>query len=459
MNRFQLSAQQIAGAVRDPKLEVMNFLNEVTLRYPQAISFAPGRPPEASFDVAGSLSYIEDFIASDALAPLAGSKAKYAALGQYGRTNGLICELIAKLLRNDERIDARAADIVVTVGCQEAMCLCLAVLCGNPGDVALVTDPAYIGISGAARMMNVELAGIPSNSQGLDVAALERTVECLRKAGKHPRILYLSPDYANPTGVSMPQPARQALLALTRRLGLIVIEDHAYNYFYYSERRYPLKALPDSQHVIYLGSFSKSIYPGLRLGFMLADQNVAALGSAQESTQGSAQATPLAAEMSKAKSLMTVNTSALLQAIAGGLLLRHECSLTQFTAPRRAAIEANRDTMIGALERRFERQSHSGTQPISWNRPDGGFFLCVNVPFTVTNEILMRSASRYGVTWMPMSYFCLERDMSRQIRLSFSSMTAQTIEQGIERFAAMVQETTASESQRQSFTTHTEVQH
>lgn len=423
-----VSTDSLNLALRDEKIQVMNFLNEIANDYPQAISFAPGRPLEEFFDVESALTLVGDFVAYDQQRK-AGGRGGYSSLGQYGRTNGLIGELIAKLLHNDERISVSPEDVVVTVGCQEAMCLCLMVLCANPGDVALIADPAYIGISGAARVLGIEIASVACNDDGLDLAALERQLAHIRNAGKRARLLYLSPDFANPTGVTTGQAQRQRLLEFTRDNGIFVLEDHAYSYFHFDEARHPpLKSLPGSEHVIYLGSFSKSIFPGLRLGFIAADQRVGSEGVAQSS---------LTAEISKAKSLLTVNTSPICQAIAGSLLINQECSLRTYVEPRRKALQRNRDAMIECLEEYFP-SDESWCEGIRWNRPEGGFFLTLTLPFEVSDDDLVVSARQYGVLWTPMSYFYIDRSVSNQIRLSFSYVTADQVRAGISALAQMI---------------------
>lgn len=427
-----LPGKQLNLALADPKVEVMNFLNEVAQRYPDAISFAPGRPLEELFDVADSIRHVEGYVAHQLQGRPAGPRSGYAALGQYGRTNGVIGGLIAELLKNDDGIELAANDIVVTVGAQEGMCLCLVALVGNPDDVLLVVDPAYIGISGAARLLGIEVAAVPADGGGVDLAALERIVSDLGARGKNPRLLYLSPDFANPTGITTPPARRAALLELTRRLGLVVLEDHAYNYFHFDgePQAAPLKAMPGSEHVIYLGSFAKSIYPGLRLGFVAAGQQV-------ELAPG--KTASLADEISKIKSLLTVNTSPIIQAIVGGLLLHHGCSLKAYVEPRRRVLQENRDAMLAALEASFP-QGEAWAKGICWNRPSGGFFLSLKVPFDVTDADLQTSAERYGTLWTPMSYFFVDAGNADEIRLSFSYVTPAQIQTGIAALARFIQD-------------------
>jgi (S)-3,5-dihydroxyphenylglycine transaminase len=426
---LQIPAQRLRAALANPRLEVMNFLNQVAMRFPEALSFAPGRPPEPLFGLAGTLPFIEEFMRHGDLRGLHQPlRHGLDALGQYGRTNGIIGGLIADLLARDEGICVAAEDIVVTVGAQEAMCLCLSVLCGNPGDVALSIEPAYIGWSGAAQVLGIETAGVPAGEHGVDLPALERVVAQLARQGKTARLLYWSSDYANPTGLTLPLAQRRQLLEAAERLDLLLVEDSAYNYFCYDDQPLPpLKSLPGGERVLFIGSFAKTVYPGLRVGFIAAGQTVGRAG----------QATRLADEISKAKSLLTVNTSPLMQALVGGLLLAHGGSLRQFVQPRVQALRANRDAMLAALQASFPRDDAAG-EGISWNRPAGGFFLTLTLPRAVAQEDLLDCARDHAVTWTPMAYFEFGQQVSHQIRLSFSYLTPPEIEAGIGRLARWV---------------------
>ena len=397
------------------------------MRFPQAISFAPGRPPERFFELASMLPLVERFMLDGRLDELHRPEIHgLDALGQYGRTNGVIGSLIANLLARDDDIHVQPRDIVLTVGAQEGMCLCLRALCGNPGDVALTVDPAYIGVSGAAQTMGVEVAAVPCGSEGVDVAALRQTVASLAQSGKCARLLYLSSSYANPTGLTLSTAARRQLLELAHELDLMLLEDGAYSYFCYDGEPLPaLKSMVGGERVLYLGSFAKTLAPGLRLGFIVADQQVDHGG----------RVTRLADEISKVKSLLTVNTSAVLQAVAGGLLLREDCSLHRYVEPRVRAIKANRDAMLATLDACFPR-NEAWCRGISWNRPAGGFFLTLTLPVTIGERELLCCAQEYGVTWTPMSFFLLGQATSAQIRLSFSYVTPEEIHEGVSRLAA-----------------------
>ncbi len=411
----------------DPLLDVMNFLNEAVLRYPRAISFAPGRPSEEHFDVERSLGAAGLWVESRATAAGVPPRKVWNDLGQYNKTNGIINDLIARQLAADEGIAASPESIIVTTGCQEGMAILLLGLIDPAEDALLVSDPAYIGIPGLARIMGLTVVPIPTGERGLDPEAVRRAVGEARRTGRRPRALYDVPDFNNPLGTRMPLEARRALLALAHEEEMLIWEDNPYGMFSYDGPPLPtLKALDEPGVVIYMGSFSKTLFPGLRLGYLVAGQQVVLPSGVR---------VPLAAELSKIKSLTTVNTSPVIQAIAGGILLANGGSLRPVMAEKLPSYRASRDRMLAALERRL-----GGIEGVSWNRPEGGFFLTLNLPFEFTDDLLMACARDYGVIVCPMRFFALAPGRERQARLSFSYVTGEQIDEGIARLARFVRE-------------------
>lgn len=421
----------LKGCFADPLLDVMNFLNEVVHRYPEAVSFAPGRPAERHFDVEASLAgarvWVEHHAARTGLAP----ETVWNDLGQYNKTNGIINDLIARQLAADEGIDAAPGSIIVTTGCQEGMAILLLGLLDPATDALLVSDPTYIGIPGLARMMGIPMIPVPTGEQGLTPEAVRAGIAEARAKGLRPRALYDIPDFNNPLGTRMPVPARRALLALAREHEMLLWEDNPYGRFSYDGDPLPtLKALDEHGVVVYMGSFSKTLFPGLRLGYLVADQGV---------VLPSGERVLLASELSKVKSLTTVNTSTVVQAIAGGILLENGGSLAPLMAGKLPFYRANRDRMLACLEEGFGLGG-----PVSWNRPKGGFFLTVSLPFEFTPERLAECARDSGVIVCPMSFFALTAGRERQVRLSFSYVTGEQIEEGIGRFARFVHDRIAN---------------
>lgn len=415
----------LKGCLGDPLLDVMNFLNEVVLHHPQAISFAPGRPAERHFDVERSLGQAARWVEARACTSGQPPRAVWNGLGQYGRTNGIIHDLIARQLAVDEGIEAAPESIVVTTGCQEGMAILLMTLIDPAADALLVSDPTYIGIPGLARILGIPMIPVPTGEHGLDPAAVLAGIEEAGRMGRRPRALYDIPDFNNPLGTRMPLEARRALLELARGQEMLIWEDNPYGMFSYDGPPLPtLKALDEPGVVIYLGSFSKTLFPGLRLGFLVADQQVLLPGGRR---------VPLAEELSKVKSLTTVNTSAVTQAVAGGLLIEAGGSLRPLMAEKLPFYRANRDRMLACLEEEL-----GGVAGVRWNRPEGGFFLTVDLPFEMTDERLLACVQDYGVVVCPMRFFALAPGRERQVRLAFSYVTGEQIAEGIARFARFV---------------------
>ncbi|WP_259446693.1 aminotransferase class I/II-fold pyridoxal phosphate-dependent enzyme, partial [Streptomyces geysiriensis] len=242
-----------------PLLDTMTFLNEVTHRYPQAISFAPGRPYEGDFDVARVPGFIETYLDHLRGRGLSEERVR-TALYQYGETAGQIRDIVARMLEVDEDMTVDPAAVVVTVGCQEAVLLTLRALFTGPDDVLLVDSPAYVGITGAASLLDIPVVPVPGTPNGPSLEGLERTVREIEASGRRARCLYVVPDCSNPTGVSMRREDRTALLDAAGRLGLLLLEDNPYGVFS-SVRRPTLKSLDTERRVVYLGSFAKTAFP------------------------------------------------------------------------------------------------------------------------------------------------------------------------------------------------------
>jgi (S)-3,5-dihydroxyphenylglycine transaminase len=229
------------------------------------------------------------------------------------------------------------------------------------------------------------------------------------------------PDFANPSGVSLTVQLRQELLGLAASEHILLLEDNPYGLFHDGSHRPTLKALDTSRQVVYLGSFAKTGFPGARVGYALADQRVAA-------ADGSVSL--LADELAKIKSMVTVNTAAVSQAVVGGKLLRHDLSMAAANDRETAVYLGNLQCLLGGLSRRFP----SGD--VTWNRPSGGFFVVVTLPFAASDALVEHCAREYRVLWTPMSHFYPGGEGLRQVRLACSQLSVEMIEAGLDRFAA-----------------------
>ena len=413
-----LDLTELHGSLTNRALNSMNFLNEVSHHYPDAISLAAGRPTEEFFELEDLHRYL-DLFADHLRSQGYDESAVRRTIFQYGRTKGVIHDLVARNLVLDEDIHVDPEAIVVTVGCQEAMVLTLRALRSSPDDVLLAISPTYVGLTGAARLLDFPVLPV---AEGDDLAAV---VKAARADGLRPRACYVMPDFANPSGLSLDLDRRRRLLEVAAEEDLLLLEDNPYGLLpAWGVKRLPtLKTLDTERRVVYLGSFAKTGLPGARVGYVVADQTV-------EAPDGSVGL--LADELSKLKSMLTVNTAPVAQAVIGGKLLAHGCSLVAANRRERATYAANLRAITAGLAARFPGGE------ITWTVPSGGFFVVVTVPFPVDDVLLEKSAHEYGVLWTPMSHFYDGDTPIHALRLSCSAVTQSQIDAALNRLAALI---------------------
>jgi (S)-3,5-dihydroxyphenylglycine transaminase len=422
-----LRKKDLHGSLRDPLLDTMNFLNGITHRYPKAVSFAPGRPYDGFFDTEDVFTHLRRYL--DHLeAHGASANQVRSVLFQYGPTSGQIRDLIADWLRKDEDIDVPPESIVITVGCQEAMLLAVRALISGPQDVLLVSSPCYVGITGAARLLDAGLTAIPEGPEGFRCTDLVAAIRNERAHGHRPRAFYLVPDHANPSGTTLSLDTRQELLKVAAQEDILLLEDSPYRLVSPGRQLPTLKSLDRDRRVVHLGSLSKTLFPGARVGFVVADQTVVD----EAGTRGL-----LADELAKLKSMVTVNTSPVAQAVVAGMLLAVDGRASESNADKAAYYGDAMRVTLEQFEKTFSEDERTALG-LRWNRPDGGFFLTVTVPFRADNDALARSAEEFGVIWTPMSYFYPEGGGENSLRLSVSYLTHPEIAEGIARLARFI---------------------
>ncbi|HEY3749111.1 MAG TPA: PLP-dependent aminotransferase family protein [Pseudonocardiaceae bacterium] len=412
------------AGLADPVLTSMTLLNEIVGRYPAAVSFAAGRPFEGFYEVAAAHRYLDRFC--DHLRDDLGWSEEQVCrtLFQYHRTKGTIHELVVRQLAQDEGLTVDPEAVVVTTGCQEAMVLVLRALRAGPKDVIFTSVPTYVGFLGAARLVDVLLRPVPERGNSMDLDALSRGIRKARAEGLRPRACYVVPDFANPSGATMSAHARRELVELAEREDILLLEDNPYAILASQETRIPtLKSIDPGGRVVYFGTFAKSVFAGARVGYVVADQRT---------SQGGL----FADELAKIKSMLTLNTSSVAQAVIGGFLLEHGCSLRRAVYRESEIYRRNLGVLLAALNRHFPRSGPLAD--VSWNVPAGGMFLVLTLPFDADEALLERSAAEFGVLWTPMYHFYGGNGGARQLRLSFSVVMADEVDTGIERLAALV---------------------
>jgi DNA-binding transcriptional MocR family regulator len=426
-----LTGEDLHVSLVDPVLDAMDLLNEIAARYPDAVSFAPGWPPEESFQASDIDRYLCTY--ADHVMRHNGRSAESVRheLFQYGRSSGTIQALVARHLAEDEDMTVDPRAILVTVGVQEAMVVVLRGLCARPEDVLLVQSPCFFGITGAARILGIQVEPVPDGPTGIEPERVAQVCHRIRATGRRPRAFYAIPSFANPSGRTLPEEVRRELLDVATAEELIIVEDNPYGMYSRTGARVPtLKSQDGRARVVYLGSFAKVCAPGVRVGYIVADQMVRREGHAP---------TYLAEQLTKLKSMVTINTSPIAQAIVGGMLLANDFSLRRANAGRIAMCAERLDTLLARL------REHVGPlrlrwPAISWNEPEGGFFVVLRVPCQADVAALEECASRFGVLWTPMTLFYPGGGGEREIRLAASYAEPERIGVGVSRLASFLED-------------------
>lgn len=404
--------------------DVMGFLNEIQMKYPEAISLASGRPDENYFNIGEISEHVDAFVDYISRSSEIDKKAVLKSLGQYNRTKGIVNELVCEFLRKDEKIEARPEDVLITVGTQEALVIAVITLCHREKDVIIVESPSYVGITHFSMITGyrIETAGV--DGDGICLEEVERKILANAAMGRRTKIVYVIPDFQNPTGAYMCQEKRRRLLEMAVKYDFYILEDNAYSdYSYHNEEFVPIKALDTNNRVIYMRSFAKTLYPSLRLAVMVTGQQI-------EGPWGKSNLSDL---MARTKGYLTVNTPAISQAILGGILLKNNCSLRHANYSKIKNMKEKRDLLLFYLQEHLRRGSASWTEKISWNSPRGGFFMTISVPFVVDKEEVVRCAEQFKVIFTPMSFFYIGEGGHHEIRIAFSNLSVSDLKTAVER--------------------------
>jgi len=353
---------------------------------PEIISFAGGLPSPETFPVA-HIREACDRVLRDA---------PQAAL-QYGPTEGYapLREWIAAHLgKHGASVDP--ARVLVTTGSQQGLDL-LGKVFIDEGSKVLVETPSYLGALQAFSLFSPEFSPMRSDEQGIVVDALDDAQ--LHAA----RFAYVLPNFQNPTGRRLPVARRQALVAKADAAGVPLVEDDPYGELAYAGEPLPSLLSMNPDGVVYMGSFSKVLAPGMRLGYLVAPPQVHA-------------------KLVQAKQAADLHTPSLTQRIVhevvrGGFLDTHVPGIRALYG-RQCAL------MLDAMARHFPSQVH-------WNRPEGGMFIWVTLPPGMDSQALLAEAIARNVAFVPGAPFFAAEPRHDTLRLSFVTVPAERIEQGI----------------------------
>ncbi|MEU9162550.1 PLP-dependent aminotransferase family protein [Streptomyces sp. NPDC048424] len=360
------------------------------------ISFAGGLPAPELFDTEGLRAAYDAAFAASARRAL-----------QYSTTEGAPELRAAVAARTTARgLPTDADDVVITSGSQQALTLLTTALI-EPGDVVLVEDPTYLAALQCFGLAGARVVAVPCDGEGIVPEALADLV-----ARERPKLLYTVPTFQNPTGRTLPAARRAAVARIAARLGLWLVEDDPYGDLRYEGRDVPwLAAHPGAEdRTALLGSFSKIMAPGLRLGWLRAP---AALRRAAV----------------VAKQAADLHTSTVDQLAAAHYLATTD--LAAHIATVRTAYRERRDALLTGLGAALPAGS-------AWNRPEGGMFVWARLPEGHDATALLKTALTHGVAFVPGAPFHPTTPDPRTLRLSFTTHTPAEIAEGLTRLAGAV---------------------
>ena len=387
----RLFAERTRGDVGEGIAAVLAFLGR-----PDLISFAGGFPDPLTFPRERASSLLEEFAA-------AGESAAF----QYAPTRGLAGPLDAIAGRLHTLQGRRPAEdeLVITSGAIEALEL-VGKSFLDRGDVVVVEGPTYLGAIQAFRSFEAELVAIPLDEHGLEVDELERRLA----DGLRPKLVYTIPDHQNPAGVSLSRERRELLVELARRHGFLIVEDVAYRELGFEDEAEPSLWSFAPDVVLQAGTTSKTLFPGVRLGWAVGPADVSAqLVSAKQNTDQCA--------------------GALGQRLFEEYVRRGW--IDDQLARSRALYRRKCEGMLAALERYMPSDAR-------WTRAKGGFFSWLTLPEGVDAGDLAKQAVERGVGIVPGSLFFPDGRGGDNVRLSFSMVDEALIDTGIERLASLV---------------------
>jgi DNA-binding transcriptional MocR family regulator len=329
---------------------------------------------------------------------------------QYGSGQGdpTLREQILEVMAV-EGISAHADDIVVTTGSQQALDLVTRIFI-DPGDVVLAEAPSYVGALGVFAAYQAQVAHVASDDDGLIPQALQERILGLRAAGERIKFLYTVPNFHNPAGTTMSLQRRPQIIEICHRHGILVLEDNPYGLLGFDRDPYPAMRTWSDDGVVYLGSFSKTFAPGLRVGWALAPHAIREkLVLASES----------AILCPSAYSQMTVST-----------YLATSDWMAQIKVYRELYRE-RRDAMLESLA--------SLLPQATWTHPDGGFYVWLTLPPGLNAKAMLPRAVTERVAYVPGTAFFADGTGQRNVRLSYCFPDPDRIREGIRRFAGVVQ--------------------
>jgi DNA-binding transcriptional MocR family regulator len=353
------------------------------------------------------VSALDSEMIEKAFLSMMSSKKNYAL--QYGGGQGdlRLREQIQEIMALDG-VHGSVEDITITTGSQHGLEL-IADLFLDAGDVVLVEAPSYVGAVGIFRHKEAHIEHVFTDSQGISPEALIEAADRLRSEGKKIKLLYVVPNFANPSGVTLSAERRAKVLEICKERGILIVEDNPYGLLYFDQKPPAAIASLDGENVVYLGSFSKILSPGLRVGYVLAPPAIR-------------------------EKLVLANESAILSpASFAQMLVSEYLSISDWQGQIetfRQLYKTKRDAALEALAQYLPR--------IETTVPTGGFFLWLTLPEGLNSKEMLPLAVNELVAYTPGTAFYGDGRGANNIRVCFSHPSAENVKVGIKRLSNVV---------------------
>ena len=372
-----------ASAIR----EILKFTS-----VPGVISFAAGNPAPEAFPVEMIREISAQLLEQNPIAVL-----------QYGITEGYqpLRDLMKDRMQNQGNFDPDRDDLIITSGAQQVMELACKSLY-NPGDTLICEAPSFIGSLNAFKSYNVNLVGVPLDEDGMNPELLEQAL----RENPNTKLIYLIPNFQNPTGKTTTLERRKIIYALAQKYNTIILEDNPYGDLRFAGQDVPsFKSMDTDGRVIYAGSFSKVLAPGIRVGYGIAPREIIA-------------------KMTVCKQVSDVQTNNFGQMLAYEFMNRVD--FDAHLAKLRAIYQQKAERMLSGIQKHF-------SEKIAYTRPEGGLFLWCTLPDGCNmTGFCQQAVQEYKIAVVPGNAFMVsENDQTSSFRLNYSTPTDDAIDKGI----------------------------
>lgn len=362
---------------------------------PDVISFAGGLPAPELFPVKQFAQACQDVLSTDGPAAL-----QYSVTEGYPPLRQWVCDYLARV----NKIECTADQVLIISGSQQGLDLIGKTLL-DPGDSVIIENPAYLGAIQAFDAYEAQYINVATDDQGIVTGDLVRV---LREAKHKPKLLYLVPNFQNPSGNTLSLQRRKDVVAIAAEYGIPIYEDDPYGRLRYSGEHLPsLMTIAKSRNCIYMSTVSKTIAPGMRVAWLVIPER------------------EVFERVVPAKQAADLHTSSFTQRAVYAYASKTEI-FEAHIAEMLPVYARRRDLMLSSLERFMPTGS-------SWTHPDGGLFLWARVPEEVDTEELLALASHSKVAFVPGAPFWVNRVVRNTMRLNFSNASDEMIVEGIKR--------------------------